>query len=107
MLIVAETGRQLVLGKESPALHLVQQIRDEAHRFAITSHRTRRGKKRQRSVLEEIPGLGPKRRRGLLSHFGGIHGIQRAGVEDVAAVPGISPQLAKLVYEKFHGESVA
>ncbi len=107
VLLMAETGRQLALGKESPALHLVQQIRDEAHRFAITSHRTRRGKKRKRSVLEEIPGLGPKRRRSLLSHFGGIQGVQRAGVEDVATVPGISPQLAKLVYEKFHGESVA
>jgi excinuclease ABC subunit C len=106
VLVVAETGRQLVLGKESPALHLVQQIRDEAHRFAITSHRARRGKKRQRSVLEDIPGLGPKRRRGLLSHFGGMQGVQRAGVEDVAAVPGISLQLARLVYDKFHGESV-
>lgn len=105
VLIVAETAGQLTLGKESPALHLIQQIRDEAHRFAITSHRNKRGKQRKRSVLESIPGLGPKRRRNLLSHFGGLQGIQRAGAEDVAAVPGISQQLAKLIYEKLHGDS--
>ncbi len=107
VLVVAETAEQLVLGKESPALHLVQQIRDEAHRFAITSHRNKRDKQRKRSVLEGIPGLGPKRRRNLLAHFGGMQGIQRAGIEDVAAVPGISQPLAKLIYEKFHGDSPA
>ena len=103
VLIVSDTGQALALGKESPALHLIQQIRDEAHRFAITGHRARRGKSRNRSVLEEIPGLGPKRRKSLLSHFGGIQGIQRAGIDDVALVPGISRELATLIYEKFHG----
>ena len=102
VLIVSETQQELSLGKTSPALHLIQQIRDEAHRFAITGHRTRRSKKRQRSVLEDIPGLGPKRRKALLSHFGGIQGIQRAGVEDMAAVDGISRHLATLIYDNFH-----
>lgn len=95
--------RPLILPPHSPALHLIQQIRDEAHRFAITGHRQRRGKARKRSTLEDIPGIGPKRRQQLLKQFGGLQGLARAGVEDIATVEGISRQLAQQVYETFHG----
>lgn len=87
---------------DSPALLLVQQIRDEAHRFAITGHRGKRAKKRQSSVLEDIKGLGPKRRKQLLTHFGGLRRLQKAGVEDISAVPGISQELAARVYDELH-----
>jgi len=87
---------------ETPALHLIQQIRDESHRFAIAGHRAQRGKKRFQSVLEEIAGLGPKRRQSLLKHFGGLQGVQRAGVEDLRKVPGISAKLAQLIYDSLH-----
>ncbi len=99
-------GRQqpLILPADAPALHLIQQIRDEAHRFAITGHRLRRGKKRARSSLEDIPGLGPKRRQQLLRQFGGLQGIARAGVEDLARVKGISRTLAQKIYDRFHAE---
>ncbi len=93
----------LILGPHSPALHLIQSIRDEAHRFAITGHRQRRGRARQRSVLEEIPGIGRKRRQQLLKQFGGLQGVARAGVEDLATVPGISIRLAEKIYQAFHG----
>ena len=93
----------LILPAQSPALHLVQQIRDEAHRFAITGHRQRRSATRNRSVLEDIPGIGPKRRQRLLKAFGGLQGLARAGVEDIATVEGVSRALAKQVYEAFHG----
>ena len=96
--------RPLILPANSPALHLVQHIRDEAHRFAITGHRQRRGKARSRSPLEEIPGIGPKRRQRLLKHFGGLQGLARAGVEDIARVEGISEKLAHAIYAAFHGE---
>lgn len=95
--------RPLILPPHSPALHLIQQIRDEAHRFAITGHRQRRAKARNRSTLEDIPGIGPKRRQQLLKQFGGLQGLTRAGVEDIATVEGISRQLAQQVYETFHG----
>lgn len=91
-----------ILPADSPALHLIQQIRDEAHRFAITGHRQRRGKARRRSVLEDIPGVGEKRRQGLLKRLGGMQEVARAGVEDLASVPGISPSLAQRIYEVFH-----
>jgi excinuclease ABC subunit C len=93
-----------ILPADSPALHLIQQIRDEAHRFAITGHRQRRAKARNTSVLEGIAGLGPKRRQILLKQFGGLQEVARAGVEDLASVPGISKQLAQRVYDVFHVE---
>jgi excinuclease ABC subunit C len=94
----------LILPADSQALHLVQQIRDEAHRFAITGHRQRRGKAKKRSVLEDIKGIGPKRRARLLKQFGGLQGLSRAGVEDITTVDGISETLAQEIYAAFHGD---
>ena len=93
---------EIILPPDARALHLIQQIRDEAHRFAITGHRQRRQRKRTTSVLESIPGLGPKRRRNLLRQFGGLQEVARAGVEDLASVNGISTTLAQSIYDAFH-----
>ena len=92
----------LILAADSQALHLVQQIRDEAHRFAITGHRQRRAKARTRSALEDISGIGPKRRARLLRQFGGLQGLARAGIEDIRTVDGISDKLAREIYAAFH-----
>jgi excinuclease ABC subunit C len=97
-------SKALILPASSPALHLLQQIRDESHRFAITGHRKQRAKARQASVLEEIAGVGPRRRRDLLRHFGGLQELVSAGEEDIAAVEGISRALAKRIYQHLHGE---
>jgi excinuclease ABC subunit C len=99
---------ELRLDADSAALHLIQQVRDEAHRFAITGHRQRRGKARQSSPLEGIAGVGPKKRRELLRHFGGIQGVRQAGVSDLAKVNGISTTLAETIYDRFHdGSSIS
>lgn len=101
-LILSDHNAPIALPPDSLALHLIQQIRDEAHRFAITGHRKRRAKARTASVLEEIPGLGSKRRQQLLRQFGGLQEVARAGVEDLAKVPGISLSLAQKIYDAFH-----
>ncbi len=97
-------GAEIILPADSRALHLIQQIRDEAHRFAITGHRQRRQKRRTTSPLEAIPGLGPKRRQQLLRQFGGLQEVARAGVEDLQRVPGISTRLAQQIYDAFHAD---
>ncbi len=95
-------GSDLALRSDSAAFRLVQQVRDEAHRFAITGHRQRRGRRHSGSVLETIPGLGPQRRRALLQQFGGLQGITRAGIDDLARTAGISRALAERIYGFLH-----
>ena len=100
-------GRELRPGAESPGLQLVQQVRDEAHRFAITGHRGRRQKARSVSRLEDIPGIGPRRRANLLRHFGGLAGLKAAGAEEIAQVEGVNAALARRIYDSLHGTDSA
>ena len=103
-LYLNDAAHEFTLPGNSPALHLIQQIRDESHRFAITGHRARRGKARRTSSLEEVAGVGPKRRRELLNHFGGLQELSRASAEEIAKAPGISKKLAGLIYAALHSE---
>src|SRR5580658_6924604 len=91
-----------LLPPDSSALHLIQRVRDEAHRFAITGHRRRRAKRHSQSILETIPGLGPVKRRELLKQFGGMQGILRAGIDDFVQVRGFGRELAEVIYEHLH-----
>lgn len=100
----ADTGAEIVLDTHSPALHLIQHIRDESHRFAITGHKQRRDKKRKTSSLEDIPGVGAVRRRELLRYFGGLREIENAPVQELAKVPGISRKMAEEIYSFFHND---
>jgi excinuclease ABC subunit C len=102
MLFPAGQNEPILLPAHSPALLLIQQIRDEAHRFAITGHRQRRGKAQSQSALESIEGLGPKRRQQLLKQFGGLREISRADVDALCSVDGVSRRLAQKIYETFH-----
>lgn len=95
-------GRELVPGAEHRGLHLLQQVRDEAHRFALTGHRARRSKPRKQSRLDEIPGIGPKRRKALLTHFGGLKQLKDASLAELSRVPGINARTAETIYHWFH-----
>jgi excinuclease ABC subunit C len=101
-LIIESEARTLQLAPSHPGLHLIQAIRDEAHRFAVVGHRARRGKARTTSMLNEIPGIGAKRRQALIEHFGGLRGVQAAAVDDIAKVEGISRPLAERIYRHLH-----
>jgi excinuclease ABC subunit C len=97
-------GREpLLLEPRDPVLYFIQKLRDEAHRFAIGAHRARRKKAITASPLDEVPGIGPARKRALLQHFGSAKAVSRAGIADLESVGGISAQMAKTIYDHFHG----
>jgi excinuclease ABC subunit C len=101
--LIFPDGREpLQLEAQHPALHLIQEIRDEAHRFAITGHRAKRGKARKTSTLESLPGIGPARRKALVSRFGGLAGVLQASIEQLTQVPGISREQAEKIHAALH-----
>jgi excinuclease ABC subunit C len=101
-IVFPDRSEPLNLPADHPGLHLLQQIRDEAHRFAIQGHRARRGKARTTSPLQEIAGIGARKRQVLLKHFGGLRGLQAASIDDLARVPGISRVLAERIFAQLH-----
>ncbi|UQN45260.1 excinuclease ABC subunit UvrC [Agarivorans sp. B2Z047] len=101
-LLIGKAMTEIHLPSDSAALHLIQHIRDESHRFAITGHRNRRDKARKTSVLEDIDGVGAKRRQALLTHLGGMQQLKSASVDEIKKVPGISPTLAQKIYDSLH-----
>ncbi len=101
-LILADSHETIPVQSDAPGLHLVQHIRDESHRFAITGHRARRQKVKNQSVLQGIPGVGAKRRQALLKYTGGIQGLKKASREEIAKVPGVSEELAETIYDYLH-----
>ncbi len=92
----------MMLEAKDPVLYFVQRLRDEAHRFAIGTHRAKRAKSLGANPLDDIDGIGPTRKRTLLKHFGSAKAVSRAGIEDLKAVPGISAEMAKKIYDFFH-----
>ena len=103
--LILPGGKEMSLAPDAPALHLIQQIRDEAHRYAITGHRNKRGKKLLQSPLENIPGIGEKRRQALLQYLGGLQGVMKATVQELATVPGISKVQAEVIYSACHNKN--
>jgi excinuclease ABC subunit C len=101
--LLVNEGREFTLPEDSKASHLLQHIRDEAHRFAITAHRNKRQKARTDSILEHIEGVGAKRRQALLQRFGGLRELANASLEELGKVPGINDSLAQRIYQHFHG----
>jgi excinuclease ABC subunit C len=101
-LIMAGSHEIIPMNPDQPGLHLIQHIRDESHRFAIAGHRNRRQKIKTTSTLESIPGVGGKRRQALLKYMGGLQGLKKASQDEIQKVPGISAQLAEIIYDHLH-----